>query len=175
MKFFIKHLGTQAHHHWVVLGHEYKWHNFNFKITIKFKHVLSHTKYFGLCLRWGIQFDNLCYTFELYGVTQQFGHVTTIWWFLFWACVVKQSSIWNYWWKNCSWFFKYAVMKLGQFDIQKCITWPKVFSKGQQAWNKACINFGLRPKKLNMLVKTRYNYFLSFFLLTLWVVYSIIL
>jgi hypothetical protein len=40
--------------------------------------------------------------------------------------------------------------------IQKCITWLKKFNKGKQAWEKTCIEFGLRPKKFNTLMKIRY-------------------
>jgi hypothetical protein len=39
-------------------------------------------------------------------------------------------------------------------DLQKCIVWPKKSRKGRQEWNKACLNLGLPPRKLNTLVKT---------------------
>jgi len=37
----------------------------------------------------------------------------------------------------------------------KCITWPKKYGKGQHEWNKACIEFGLRTRKLNTPMKTK--------------------
>jgi hypothetical protein len=38
--------------------------------------------------------------------------------------------------------------------MQKCITWPKKFGKGHKKWNKACIEVGLKPIKLNTPLKT---------------------
>jgi hypothetical protein len=43
----------------------------------------------------------------------------------------------------------YASIKSTQVDIQKCITWLKKLSKGQQAWEKVCVDSGLNPCKLN--------------------------
>jgi len=43
----------------------------------------------------------------------------------------------------------YTFIKSIQVSIQKCITWSKKFNKGKQAWDKACIDFKLNPKKLN--------------------------
>ncbi len=34
---------------------------------------------------------------------------------------------------------KHIYFKLGQFNFQKCITWPKQFGKGRYEWIKACI------------------------------------
>ncbi len=61
-------------------------------------------------------------------------------------------------------------------NVHKCITWLKKFSKGRQAWEKAYVDSGLSPYKLNTFVKTRYveifhpfvffhmlDFFLSFF------------
>jgi hypothetical protein len=56
----------------------------------------------------------------------------------------------------------FAFIKAIQFVIQKCITWPKKSSKGKQAWEKTCIESGLRPRKFNTLMKIRYI-FLSLF------------
>ncbi len=49
----------------------------------------------------------------------------------------------------------YAFIKDVQGAIQKCITWLKKSGKGRQAWDKAYINYKLRPRKLNMLMKIR--------------------
>jgi hypothetical protein len=49
----------------------------------------------------------------------------------------------------------YASIKDAQGVIQRCITCPKKSGKGMQAWDKACIDYRLRPNKLNMLMKTR--------------------
>jgi hypothetical protein len=59
----------------------------------------------------------------------------------------------------------YASIKDAQEATQKCITWPKISSKGRQAWDKAWIDFGLRPKKLNMPWKKSKtpNFFYFFF------------
>jgi hypothetical protein len=40
-------------------------------------------------------------------------------------------------------------------NFQKCITWPKKYNKGQHECNKACIEFDLRPRKLNTPMKTK--------------------
>jgi hypothetical protein len=58
---------------------------------------------------------------------------------------------------------KYVSIKFAQTNLQKCITWPNKFGKGRQEWNKACIEVGLRPKKLNTLVKTRLVWFLDIY------------
>jgi hypothetical protein len=50
---------------------------------------------------------------------------------------------------------KYVSIKFAQANLQKCITWFKKFGKGRQEWNKACSEIGIRPKKLNILVKTK--------------------
>jgi hypothetical protein len=50
---------------------------------------------------------------------------------------------------------KFVLIKNAQFDIQKCITWLKKSSKGKQKWNKACMDVGIQPRKLNTLLKTR--------------------
>jgi hypothetical protein len=49
----------------------------------------------------------------------------------------------------------YAFIKVVQGAIKKCITWPKKLGKGKQTWDKACIEYGLKPIKLNMPMKTR--------------------
>jgi hypothetical protein len=46
-------------------------------------------------------------------------------------------------------------MKYAHLDLQKCIIWPETFGNGRQEWNKACSNFNLLPRKLNILMKTR--------------------
>ncbi len=54
-------------------------------------------------------------------------------------------------------------IKTTQFDIKKCITWPKKFGKvrggGREGWNetwdKASMDLKLRLRKLNTLVKTK--------------------
>jgi hypothetical protein len=44
---------------------------------------------------------------------------------------------------------KYISIKPIQTDLQKCITWLKKSGKGRQEWNKACVETGIHPKKLN--------------------------
>jgi hypothetical protein len=64
-------------------------------------------------------------------------------------------------------------IKTTQFDIQKCITWPKKFGKGRggegreggregwsEAWDKAFMDFRLRLRRLNTLVKLNNIYIL---------------
>ncbi len=50
---------------------------------------------------------------------------------------------------------KYVSIKSTSVNLQKCITWPKKLGKDHQEWNKACIEASLRPKKLNILMKTK--------------------
>lgn len=60
-----------------------------------------------------------------------------------------------------------------QFDIQNGITWPKKFGKGREgrerwseAWDKASMDFRLRLRRLNTLVKTKYHlHLVSYFIL----------
>ncbi len=49
----------------------------------------------------------------------------------------------------------YTSIKVIQGAIQKCITCPKNLGKCRQAWEKICIDFGLRPIQQNMLMKMR--------------------
>ncbi len=49
----------------------------------------------------------------------------------------------------------YASIKSTQVDVQKCITWPNKSNNRQQAWEKACVNFGLNPHTFNTHMKTR--------------------
>jgi hypothetical protein len=51
----------------------------------------------------------------------------------------------------------YAFIKSTQVDVHKCITWPKKSNKGQQAWEKACVDSSFIPHKLN----THVNMFIS--------------
>jgi hypothetical protein len=48
-----------------------------------------------------------------------------------------------------------VLIKYAQGDLQKCIIWPKKSGKARQEWEKACVNLGLPPWKLNTLVKIR--------------------
>ncbi len=43
----------------------------------------------------------------------------------------------------------YVSIKYTQGDWKKCITWPKKSRKVRQEWEKACVNSGLPPWKLN--------------------------
>ncbi len=52
---------------------------------------------------------------------------------------------------------KYVYVKSTQGHLQKCITSFKKFAKGRQEWKKACVDIGIRPEKLNTLVKTKYS------------------
>ncbi|KAJ7538060.1 hypothetical protein O6H91_11G033100 [Diphasiastrum complanatum] len=47
-------------------------------------------------------------------------------------------------------------LKEAQTSLQKTITWTKKSGKGRQEWTKACIDSGLRPRKLKTPVKTRF-------------------
>jgi len=49
---------------------------------------------------------------------------------------------------------KFVSIKLVEFNIHKCITWFQIFGKGGQKWSKACIDVGIRPRKLNAPMKT---------------------
>jgi hypothetical protein len=49
----------------------------------------------------------------------------------------------------------FTSIKNAQFDIKKCNTWLKKSSKGKQQWNKACMDVGIQPRKLNTLIKTK--------------------
>ncbi len=51
---------------------------------------------------------------------------------------------------------KHISIKSTQFDLQKCMTWLKKYGKGRHEWNKVCIDFGIRLRKLNTPIKTRY-------------------
>lgn len=48
----------------------------------------------------------------------------------------------------------YTFMKVIQSAVQTYITWPKNFGKDKQTWDKTCIDFGMRPKNLNIPMKT---------------------
>jgi hypothetical protein len=50
---------------------------------------------------------------------------------------------------------KYVFIKANKANLQKNITWPQKFGRGRQELTKACVDFGIHPKKLNTLVKTR--------------------
>jgi hypothetical protein len=49
---------------------------------------------------------------------------------------------------------KYVSIKYVQANLQKCIIGLKCFGKARHEWNKASIEMGIRPKKLNTLMKT---------------------
>jgi hypothetical protein len=49
----------------------------------------------------------------------------------------------------------YVPIKHTQEDVQKYITWPKKYEKGQQKWNKPCVGVVWPPGILNTLVKTK--------------------
>ncbi len=49
----------------------------------------------------------------------------------------------------------YVSIKFAQGDLHKCITWPKKIGKGRQKWEKARVNLGLPPWKLNIPTKIR--------------------
>lgn len=49
---------------------------------------------------------------------------------------------------------KEVSVKDAQATLQKTITWTKKSEKGRLEWNKACIDSGVRPRKLKKLVKT---------------------
>jgi hypothetical protein len=56
----------------------------------------------------------------------------------------------------------YASIKTTKVDIKECITWLKKCGKGKLTWDKTCMDFGLRPRKLNTLAKIRYEFFLIY-------------
>ncbi len=47
-------------------------------------------------------------------------------------------------------------VKVAQGSLQKKFTWTKKSRKGQQEWEKACVEMGLRPQKLKTLMKTKF-------------------
>jgi hypothetical protein len=51
---------------------------------------------------------------------------------------------------------KHISIKSTQFNLQKCITWPKKSRKGRHECTKTCINYRIRLKKQNTPIKTRY-------------------
>ncbi len=72
----------------------------------------------------------------------------------------------------------FAPIKVAQTSIPKCILQTKKSNKGKQAWDKVCIEYGLWPRKINMLVKTRQVFSLCFlfyfkflsFLISFWLI-----
>ncbi len=50
---------------------------------------------------------------------------------------------------------KCVSIKSTQTNFLKCSTWKTNFGEGQHEWNKACIEFGLRLRKLNTPMKTK--------------------
>ncbi len=56
--------------------------------------------------------------------------------------------------RNCK-NLKYVSIKSAQIDLQKCITWLEKSGKGKHEWNNACLEIGIQPKKLNILIKTK--------------------
>jgi hypothetical protein len=60
--------------------------------------------------------------------------------------------------------FKYASIKSLQVDVQKFNILSKNIGQGVASLGKACVNFGLRPKKFNMFMKKKYKLFFHFFL-----------
>ncbi len=52
---------------------------------------------------------------------------------------------------------KYVCVKCVQVDLQKCISWHKKSGKGKQEWNKAYVETGICPRKLNTLMKTKFS------------------
>jgi hypothetical protein len=49
----------------------------------------------------------------------------------------------------------YTSIKDIQSTTQKCTTWFKKIGKGRQAWDKTYSEFEMKPRKLNMPMKTR--------------------
>ncbi len=53
-------------------------------------------------------------------------------------------------------------IKVAQGD--KCIMWPKIFRKGRQEWEKACVTSNVPPRKLNIPMKqSNFIFFHNFF------------
>jgi hypothetical protein len=73
---------------------------------------------------------------------------------LVWPCIFQSIPIEDNKKKVCK-IFKYVSIKSTQFNLQKCITWPRHFGKSKYEWNKACTEFEIHPRKLNTLVKIR--------------------
>jgi hypothetical protein len=57
--------------------------------------------------------------------------------------------------KRCVKISSMFLLKFAQTNLQKCTTWPKKSRKGKQEWNKACVEIGICPKKLNTPMKTK--------------------
>ncbi len=64
--------------------------------------------------------------------------------------------------KNCK-DLQFVSIKFAHEDLQNYITWPKVFRKGKQEWEKACVNSSLPLWKLNI-TKDKVNFYLNSFL-----------
>jgi hypothetical protein len=74
---------------------------------------------------------------------------------MFWACFIEKVSICYYRWKGLSW------VKLCFYKVD-LIQYSKMHYMAQ-VWDKTCIEFRLRLRKLNTLMKTRYLILISFY------------
>jgi hypothetical protein len=57
---------------------------------------------------------------------------------------------------------KYVFVKCAHVVLHKCNNCLNKSSKGWQEWNKACVETNLRPRKLNILMKTMLVFFRHF-------------
>jgi hypothetical protein len=93
---------------------------------------------------------NLAISCEYLGLEENFS--SKLFWSCFFQCMLIEQIN-----ENVCKNLKYVYIRFAQTYMQKCITWPKKFENCSQEWDKACVEGGLHPKKLNTLVKTRYH------------------
>jgi hypothetical protein len=56
-------------------------------------------------------------------------------------------------------FFKLCFDQVYIRTFTKSHNMAQKYGKGKQKWNRACVDFGIHPLKLNTLMKTRYLLF----------------
>jgi hypothetical protein len=84
----------------------------------------------------------MCKCLDFYYFMQFLGLVKTIWWHLFWACLLKGATIDDKVYVSLSSTF----IKVVQASIQKCITYPKKLDKDKQAWIELALSLDCGPK-----------------------------
>ncbi len=73
---------------------------------------------------------------------------------MFWPCFPKvfNHATTN---GNCVNFFKLCFDQVCIRIFTKVHNMAQKYGKGKQKWNRACVDFGIHPRKLNTLMKTR--------------------
>ncbi len=67
--------------------------------------------------------------------------------YLLYPCGFQNMPIWDNKRKNLQKL--HLSIKVVQFDLQKCITWPNNPRKWRQEWSKDWMEFGICPRKFN--------------------------